>query len=230
MHRLLLLTLLAAVFLPLSAQEDPEYRAEIGVGGGMMGYLGDFNGSLTKDMQPMASVLARYNFDTYKCMRLAVMYGKMKGSSADVKTYYPAFAATPYNFSNTLVGTDVTFEYNFLPYGTGHDYYGAKRLTPFLFGGLTFMYAKLQDGDKKSAFSAGVPIGIGVKYKLSTRMNLGVEWAMHFTLSDELDGQKDPYGIQSSGAFKNTDCYSTLQVTLSYSFWEKCRPCHNEDE
>lgn len=114
MHRLLLLTLLAAVFLPLSAQEDPEYRAEIGVGGGMMGYLGDFNGSLTKDMQPMASVLARYNFDTYKCMRLAVMYGKMKGSSADVKTYYPAFAATPYNFSNTLVGTDVTFEYNFL--------------------------------------------------------------------------------------------------------------------
>lgn len=79
MHRLLLLTLLAAVFLPLSAQEDPEYRAEIGVGGGMMGYLGDFNGSLTKDMQPMASVLARYNFDTYKCMRLAVMYGKMKG-------------------------------------------------------------------------------------------------------------------------------------------------------
>lgn len=92
------------------------------------------------------------------------------------------------------------------------------------------MYAKLQDGDKKSAFSAGVPIGIGVKYKLSTRMNLGVEWAMHFTLSDELDGQKDPYGIQSSGAFKNTDCYSTLQVTLSYSFWERCRTCHNEDE
>ncbi len=35
---------------------------------------------------------------------------------------------------------------------------------------------------------------------------------------DELDGQKDPYGIKSSGLFKNTDSYSTLQLTFSYSF------------
>lgn len=35
--------------VPAKAQEDPEYRMEIGVGGGLMGYLGDFNGNLTKD-------------------------------------------------------------------------------------------------------------------------------------------------------------------------------------
>ena len=61
-------------------------------------------------------------------------------------------------------------------------------------------------------------------------MNLGVEWGVHFTLSDKLDGSQDPYGIKSSGAFKNTDCYSALQVTLTYSFMAKCRTCHNEDE
>ena len=49
-------------------------------------------------------------------------------------------------------------------------------------------------------------------------------------MSDELDGRKDPYGIKSSGLFKNTDCYTMLQVTLTYSFMAKCRTCHNDDE
>jgi len=53
---------------------------------------------------------------------------------------------------------------------------------------------------------------------------------MHFTLSDDLDGAKDPYGISSKGAFKNTECYSTLMVTFSYSFLQKCKVCHNQDE
>ena len=220
--------LLAA--LPANAQEDPEYRMEIGVGGGMAGYLGDFNGNLTKDLQPMGSLLARYIFNPYYGLKLNVMFGKMKGSSADVKTYYPAFAETPYEFNNSLVGFDLTFEYNFWQYGTGRDYRGAQRVTPFVFGGLGGTYVSIKDGDKKSAFTANVPIGIGVKYKINKRMNLGLEWAMHFTLGDELDGQKDPYGITSSGAFKNTDCYSTLQVTLTYSFSARCRTCHNEDE
>lgn len=222
------LLLLAA--LPANAQEDPEYRMEIGVGGGMTGYLGDFNGNLTKDLQPMGSLLARYIFNPYYGLKLNVMFGKMKGSSADVKTYYPAFAETPYEFNNSLVGFDLTFEYNFWPYGTGRDYRGAQRVTPFVFGGLGGTYVSIKDGDKKSAFTANVPIGIGVKYKINKRMNLGLEWAMHFTLGDELDGQKDPYGITSSGAFKNTDCYSTMQVTLTYSFSARCRTCHNEDE
>jgi hypothetical protein len=224
------LLLMFALSLPASAQEDPEYRMEIGVGGGMMGYLGDFNGNLTKDLQPMGSALLRYNFNTYTGLKLNVMYGQMKGSSADVKTWYPDFADNPYTFKNSLVGFDLTFEYNFWPYGTGHDYFGAKRLTPFVFGGIGGTYVSIKDGDKSSAFTANVPIGIGLKYKAGKRVNIGIEWAMHFSLSDELDGQKDPYGISSSGAFKNTDCYSTLQVTLTYSFSARCRTCHNEDE
>lgn len=212
------------------AQDDPEYRMEIGVGGGLAGYLGDFNGNLTKDLQPMASLLARYNFDTYMGLKLNAMFGKMKGKSSDVETYYPKFANEPYTFDNSLVGVDLTFEYNFVPYGTGRDYRGAKRLAPFVFGGIGATYVKIKDGDRSSAFSANVPIGIGVKYKASERMNIGLEYALHFSLTDELDGQKDPYDIKSSGLFKNTDCYSTLQLTVTYSFSAKCRTCHNEYE
>jgi hypothetical protein len=51
---------------------------------------------------------------------------------------------------------------------------------------------------------------------------------IHFTGSDKLDGVTDPYGIKSSGLFKNTDSYSTLLVTLSYDIWAKCKTCHND--
>ena len=73
-----------------------------------------------------------------------------------------------------------------------------------------------------------LPLGVGVKYKLGKRVNLGLEWAVHFSLSDELDGVKDPYMIKSSGLFKNTDCYSALQLTLTYSFMQKCRTCNSD--
>ena len=46
----------------------------------------------------------------------------------------------------------------------------------------------------------------------------------------KLDGVTDPYLIKSSGLFKNTDCYHILQFTVTYSFAEKCRTCHNDKE
>lgn len=228
---LLCIALMGAIAMPTQAQEDETYLMEIGVGGGMMGYLGDFNGSITKNLQPMGSVLWRYNLSPYMGVKANVGFGKVKGSSADVETYYPKLEnQPPYEFNNTLVDVGVTYEYNFWPYGTGRDYRGAQRITPFVFGGIGATYVKLENAEKSSAFAANVPLGIGIKYKASKRLNIGLEWAMHFSLSDELDGQKDPYDIPSSGAFKNTDCYSTLQLTITYSFKAKCRTCHNEYE
>lgn len=227
MSRLLLTLLMVASALSLRAQDEPEYRMEIGAGAGMMGYLGDFNGSLTKDLQPMGSVVARYNFNPYMGLKLSGSYGKLKGSSADVKTYYPDYQEQTYEFNNSLVDVSLTYELNFLPYGTGRDYLGAKRLTPFVFAGIGATYAS---GGGDNAFTANVPLGLGVKYKAGKRLNVGLEWALHLSLSDKLDGVKDPYYVESSGAFKNTDCYTTLQLTVTYSFMAKCRTCHNEDE
>lgn len=211
--------------LGLHAQDDPEYRMEIGAGLGMTGYLGDFNGNLTKDLKPMASIVGRYIFNPWMALRLNLSYGKMKGSSEDVETWYPDYAETPYEFNNNLYDLSLAYEYNFLPYGTGWDYRGSKRVTPFVFGGLGLGMVKNTD---KNHFVFNVPIGIGVKCKLAERVNLGVEWAIHLTQSDWLDGAKDPYYIKSSGMFKNTDCFSQLQVTLTYSFAPKCVFCNKE--
>ncbi len=221
--------MLLLMLLPVAAhaQGDVEYRMEVGAGVGLLSYEGDFSGGILKKPQPMASVVLRRIINPYHGFRLAASVGTLKGSSKNEKTYYPDLAETPHEFKNTMADLCATYEYNFWPYGTGRDYRGAKRLTPFVFGGLGVTFAKT---DSKNVFTANVPIGVGVKYKLADRMNLGVEWAVHFSLSDKLDGLADPYKITSSGAFKNTDCYSALQVTLTYSFMAKCRTCHNEDE
>lgn len=222
----LMMTLLFNIF-HVNAQDGTEYRMELGAGIGMVSYEGDFNGNILKNIQPAASIIWRYNFNPYMGLKAMGSYGKLKGSSANVNTYYPLLGQPSYKFNNSLVDIGLVYEYNFWPYGTGRDYRGAQKLTPFVFGGLGTSYVS---NGNENMFTTNIPLGLGVKYKIGDRTNLGVEWAMHFSLSDKLDGKKDPYTVSSSGIFKNTDCYSMLQVTLTYSFMAKCRTCHNEYE
>ena len=207
------------------AQTDPEYKLELGGGIGMASYQGDFNSSPFKNLQPMFTVLAKYRFDPRRALALNVSYGQLKGSSKDAKTYYPM--TNVYDFKSNVADVGLRLEYNFWPFGTGFEYRGAKRLTPYVAIGLGMTIAKAEG---KSATGVNMPIGVGVKYKLADRLNLAAEWAMHITTSDELDGIKDPYGIESSGLFKNTDCYSHLRLSLSYDLWAKCRTCHNDKD
>lgn len=227
MSRLTAFLLLMLLTVHAQAQGDVEYRMEIGATAGAVAYEGDFNGNPLRDMQPMGGVVLRRLFNPWTGLRLSAAYGQLKGSSANVKTYYPDYAAAPYEFSNAMADVSLTFECNLLPYGTGRDYRGAKRLVPFVFAGLGGTYAKTS---RKSVFTGNMPVGLGIKYKVADRLNLGVEWGIHFSLSDELDGVRDPYYVESSGLFKNTDCYSALLLSLTYSFMPKCRTCHNADE
>ena len=131
LRKLLLSILLSTLTVSISAQEDPEYRAEVGGGIGVVSYQGDFNSNLFKNMQPMFTLLGRYKFNPRMALALNVSYGKIKGSSKDAKTYYPL--PEEVSFSHGLVDVGVRYEYNFWPYGTGREYRGAKRVTPYIY-------------------------------------------------------------------------------------------------
>lgn len=215
------------------AQSEPEYLMEIGASAGMISYEGDFNGSILKCMQPSAAFVLRRTLNPRQGFRLTAGYGKLKGSSEDSNTVYPDYSTPKYNkgdkysFNNTLADLNITYEHNFWPYGTGKEYRGAKKLTPFVFLGLGATYVT---GGKNNVMTMNLPIGAGIKYKIGQRLNLNLDWTMHFTMSDKLDGVKDPYHVETAGLFKNSDCYSAFMVSLTYSFKEKCRVCHNQDE
>ena len=232
-EKLFVIALLLLVALGARAQSEPEYRMEVGAGAGTAAYLGDLNGNPLKGMQPMGALVARYKLNPRMAWALNLGLGQLKGSSKAQDSWMPDVAGQPVDFKTTLGDVQVRFEYNFWPYGTGREYHGARPLTPFIAWGLGFTIASAKvtqvqaDQRKESSFAGQMPIGIGVKYKVANRVNLTAEWMMHFSGSDLLDGMKDPYGIRSQGLFKNTDCYSTLQVSLTYDFWERCRTCHN---
>lgn len=226
MREVVFIALLLASSLALRAQNDPEYLMEIGAGVGMVSYQGDFNDNILKGMQPMGGIVLRRNINPHMALRLTGSFGKLKGNSRAVGTFFPGYQTVPYEFHRSLADVGLVYEYNFWPYGTGRDYRGAKRFSPVVFGGLGATYVS---GGDKNVFTANVPLGLGVRYKVGERLNLGVDWAVHFSLSDRLDGVEDPYYVRSKGVFKNTDCYSALQVTLTYSFMAKCQTCNNED-
>lgn len=123
-----LTVLMLFVSLCAHAQDEPEYKAEIGVGGALVAYQGDFNGSLTKNMQPMGALVAKYRPNPRSAWALNIGFGKLKGSSENTATWYPATSDTTITFNNSLVDVGLRYEYNFWPYGTGREYRGAKPL------------------------------------------------------------------------------------------------------
>ena len=221
-RKIILPMLLAVVATATQAQTEPEYRLEIGAGGGAVSYLGDYNAALFGEMQPMGAVMAKYKSNPRMAVALTIGYGKLQGSSAKANTWYPEDER--YKFSKSLIDVNLRFEYNFWAYGTGKEYRGARKLAPFITMGL----GSAIHGDPEKGFAVSLPIGAGVKYKIADRVNLTAEWRVHFALSDLLDGKEDPYGIKSSGLFKNTDGYSVLQLAVTYDLWAKCKTCHND--
>ena len=101
----------------------------------MVSYEGDFNSNIFKNPQPMFSLLAKYRFNPRMALAMNISYGKLKGSAKDVSSYVPEKWAN-YDFTRKIGDVGLRLEWNFWPFGTGMEYRGAQRLTPYIFLGL----------------------------------------------------------------------------------------------
>jgi OOP family OmpA-OmpF porin len=70
------------------------------------------------------------------------------------------------------------------------------------------------------------PLGLGVKYNLNERFDLGLEWKTRLTRSDDLDAHDFELFNSSSERNRAWDSYSTLGLQLSYKFGDKDRDDH----
>lgn len=224
MKRIVLITMMVLPVLYAKAQEADYYRMEIGGGLGLWNYLGDFNGNILKGFQPQITAMWKYLPNERMAIKTELSYGKVKGDTKNVTSYLPEEWRN-YSFNSTLYDFNVMFEYNFWKHGMNGDYRHLHRLVPYIAIGLGGTFIHNDHVGNKAALS--FPLGIGAKYKLAERLNLGAEWLVHFTTSDYIDGAKDPLSIKSSGIFKNTDGFGQLKIYITYSFMAKCRQCNN---
>ena len=225
MKRLLLAAILALVMaFSLKAQED--YRFDAGGGIGMTGYLGDANTSnIWSSPSWDLELLLRYIANPRWAFKSNLYIGSLAGNSAKMTNVFPD--GNTYKFSTTIYELGELAEFNFFSYGMGEYYRKLKRFSPYITAGLGVTAWNV---DGKFGAALNIPIGFGVKYKPSRRLNLGVEFLMNKTFTDRLDGSAlaDPIGIKSS-FIKNTDWYSTLTFTVSYEFSKRCATCNYKD-
>jgi len=221
-----LITFSSSLFI--QAQEN-EYRMEAG---GMLGgsfYMGDANISTPfKNLQFAGGAMARYIINPHMALKANLTMGKISGNTEDSENKYPENKQV--SFSRNIFDLGTQFEYNFWGYGIGQEYKGYRKFTPYILGGIGFTFAP---APVKEIFTVNFPIGVGVKYKLAQRLNIGCEITMRFSLSDDLDVTNkdglmlsDPYGIKGMG-IKNKDSYSFTTVFVTYDLFPKCRKCNN---
>ena len=84
------------------------------------------------------------------------------------------------------------------------------------------------------AKSARAPASIDNIYKLDGRVPVGkaIPFGLQHVLAMFVANVTPVMLIASvavyNGMFKNTDCYSNVQISLTYSFWEKCSTCNKD--
>lgn len=223
---MMLLVAVVAMAAPASVSAQEDYRFEFGGGIGMTGYLGDANSAnLWKNPSWDAELLFRYIATTRWGFKTNLYAGALKGDTQQMTNVMPG--EQQFKFSTSFYELGEMAEFNFFAFGHGQKYRKLKRWTPYITAGLSFTLWKTDD---KMHFAPVIPLGAGIKFKLSERVNIGAEFLMKKVFSDKLDGEalSDPYQIKSSFA-KNTDWYSTFTFTISYEFSRRCAVCNYKE-
>jgi hypothetical protein len=205
-----------------------EYRYEVGAMAGGCSYYGDANyASPLNNLGIMGGALFRYNINPRMAVKADFAVARISGTTVGGDNSFPGGNT---DFARTLYELGAQYECHFFAYGDGTGYKQSRRLAPYFLAGLGLTYAP---APAKHVFTPNVPVGIGLKWKVAPRLNLGCEFSYRFTFSDKLDVVSkegvvldDPYGIDS-GLMKNKDGYSFLSVFLTYDLSPKYRKCNN---
>jgi len=217
------------LFTSISASAQ-EYKYEIGGQAGGTMYMGDANqADLMIGWKPTLGLVFRKNIDFRWAMKADLGYGRIGGDTNNTDNAFPNDAQVAFTRNFFRLGGQV--EFNFMPYSDKFAYLHTSRLSPYLLAGLAITVAP---GNDNTFVGLAYPLGIGVKYKIVNRINLGLEFAINNLLGDSFDAPKrkntfhldNPYNIQS-GIFKNRDRYNSVTFSVTWDFGPNDRKCTN---
>lgn len=203
-----------------------EYKFEIGGMAGTSFYMGDANKTtLFKNLNFAGGAVFRYNQNFRWAFKGNIAVGGVSGDTKTSGNIFPHGANV--SFSRTFYEVGAHVEFNFFSYSDMYTYLGTKRFTPYIFTGIG---ATMASGDN-SFFGINWPFGIGLKYKIKNRLNLGFEFSFRKLFDDSFDkpskdgfGLEDPYEIKSN-VLKNKDWYSLAMFSVTWDFGMRKNPC-----
>jgi hypothetical protein len=203
-----LVSLLLGTYRSNAQYESVVMEGEIGFSAGVSHYFGDLNTrSRLNRAKPAIGLFFRKQFNNYVALRLSGHYTQV-GYSDIYNTQNEYQRRRNLSFNSNIFEIALHGDFNFFKFTPGDPYH---RFTPYVTLGVgVFSYdpyafyrgqkVSLRElgtegqgnpayPDRKPYSSMGIclPFGVGMKYALNDRMNLGFEIAHRFTNTDYLD-------------------------------------------
>jgi hypothetical protein len=202
-----------SIFLLLPVLMSAQHM-EIGVFGGVSNYLGDLSSNSQKvyfeNTGFSGAIFGRYNFNSMVAARLQLGYFGLSGG--DALAADPAIVERNLSFQANLFELSLTGELNLPGY---QPYNLSQPFSPFLYAGIALYHAdpiadyagvavKLRplgtEGQglpgRPEAYGAtgfAIPMGLGIKYAVSDKLNISLEAGARMTFSDYLDDVSGTY-------------------------------------
>lgn len=208
--------------LPVFAQVH-----ELGIGIGGLNYKGELAPQFTPVFtRPAFCGFYRYNLSPAFALRADIMAGAFHAKDAHNKEPLPQYRNL--EVATTIIEFAAMGEYNFFNYRKQSD---RRRYSPYFTGGIAFFsysFSAKTRKDVSNGSSLSIPFGVGLKYRLSNYLNLGVEFVARKTFTDYLDGlaSRIDFNGRQIGDKYSKDWYYFMGFTLSYTFYGVRCPDH----
>jgi hypothetical protein len=194
---------------------------EFGLGLGAFNYTGELSpGFNFSFFRPGGMLFYRYNASPVVSLRFALSGGSIHANEA--KLLDPVHQARKIKFSSQITEFAATVEYNFFNYRPKKEVY---RYSPYLTTGLAMFNSKNTGG-----LQVAIPMGLGLKYRLNKRINIGLELVARKTFTDKLD-DIDSYfvGPHQTANPNDKDWYYYAGLSISWtSFSVICPDLFNQ--
>jgi OOP family OmpA-OmpF porin len=207
----------------------PKY--EFGIGAGIVAYQGDLAPTVWgqyKSLSPAVQAHITRLFSPAFALRLGVTVGQFKAD--DVKSAFKESYRDYRRYNFTTSFAEISALAQWTPFAKSN-----WRLNPYVMGGAGVSFVKVKNDWSKigydnfpgenlqqrlqddSAHSHNfptfvLPLGVGLKYDVSQKVALRLEWINRITFTDYLDGFS-----KAANPDKN-DRYSSVMLTLNFAF------------
>ena len=211
------LVITAFILAPLAFFGQPQatvQEGEFGVGVGAAHYFGDLNTRASLNRPKIAgSVFFRKNFGNYIAVRLGASFARV-GYSDVYNTHNDYMRRRNLSFNSNIWELALQGDFNFFRFMPGEPGYnftpyvtlgaGVFNYDPFAYldGEKYFLRPLNLEGqgnanypDRKpySSMALCIPFGVGIKYSVNERINIGFEIVHRFTKTDYLDDVSTTY-------------------------------------
>lgn len=198
---------LVLVFVNYDAM--PAERLDLGVFAGTSYYMGNINSSRHfYNLSAAAGGIIRYNFNEHYSLRANLNYGQIKADDLDFGNILPRTRKA--SFVNNFYDFSLQGEFSFKPFKVTIF---RNPVSTYITGGMA--YTSVKGSGNTGTHYVNMPFGAGIKYGISKKVTLAMEWILKKSFTDEIDGVKNFGQFNSPSLVHNNDWVSLAGFSIT---------------